>query len=102
MGRTLGMVTACMLIASSTNVFADGIVATGVTTPVNAQVASATTAAPASDVKAAVDPLHADARWPLFSNCINNTTTPDAFQACLQLAFVGVGPNDQVLALLTH
>ncbi len=100
MGRTLGMVTACMLIAGSTNTFADETAAT--TPAANTQVASVTTAAPTSDVKASVDPLHADARWPLFSNCINNTATPDAFQACLQMAFLGRRPNDQVLALLTR
>jgi hypothetical protein len=102
MGRTLGMVTACMLIAGSTMAFADEITTAGTTAAPNAQVASVTTAVSTSDAKAPVDPLHADAHWPLFSNCINNTTTPDAFQACLQLAFMGVGPNDQVLALLTH
>ncbi len=101
MGRTLGMVTACMLIAGSTSTFADEAV-TGTQLAANTQVASVTTTAPASDVKASTDPLHADARWPLFSNCINNTTTPDQFQACLQLAFMGVGPTDQTLALLTR
>ena len=100
MGRTLGMVTACMLIAGSTSTFADEV--TGPTMAANTQVASVTATVPASDVKASADPLHADARWPLFSNCINNTTTPDQFQVCLQLAFMGVGPNDQTLALLTR
>jgi hypothetical protein len=68
----------------------------------NVQLAAVSTA-PIGQAKAPVaDPLHADTRWPLFANCINNTATPDAFQACLQMAFLGTGPNDQVLALLTH
>ena len=101
MGRTLGMVTACMLIAGSTSTFADENV-TGAKMAANTQVAAVTTATPASDVKTSADPLHADAHGPLFSNCINNTITPDQFQVCLQLAFMGVGPNDQALALLTR
>lgn len=105
LGPALGMVTACMLIAGSTNAFAEDAAPVGANPAApaaNAQVAALTTAMPVDGTKAASDPLHADPNWPLFSNCINNTATPAAFQACLQMAFMGVGPNDQVLALLTH
>jgi hypothetical protein len=96
-----------MLIAGFTNAFAEDVTPVAVkstieTPAVNTQVASLATATPISNVKSSADPLHADPNWPLFSNCINNTATPAAFQGCLQMAFMGVGPNDQVLALLTH
>jgi hypothetical protein len=57
---------------------------------------------PPAATPAVKDPLHADPHWPLFANCINNTATPDEFNACLQMAFTGVGPTGQVLALLTR
>jgi len=108
-GPALGMVAACILIAGTANVLAadaaqvDVKPAVDTSTPVaNTQIAAITTAAPVGDTVKTTDPLHADARWPLFANCINNTATPDAFQGCLQMAFMGVGPNDQVVALLTH
>ena len=36
------------------------------------------------------DRLHNDPRWPQFKNCIENTETPEAFNACLRQAFLGV------------
>jgi hypothetical protein len=121
-GRTLGMAIACVLIASSTSVFAGDLnsaaqpvaapsastqpMAAAANAPAasaNLQVASVEPAAvPAAQQKPGMDPLHADARWPLFKNCIDNTTTPAAFDACLQMAFLGAKPDNQVLALLTH
>jgi hypothetical protein len=101
-GRTLGMAVACMFIAGSTSVFAEdaGQVATPQTA--NTQVASVDPLAIPAQQKPGMDPLHADARWPQFKNCIDNTVTPAAFQACLQMAFLGAAPTGQVLALLTH
>ena len=34
------------------------------------------------------DGLHKDPRWPQFRNCIDHTDTPQAFEACLQQAFM--------------
>ncbi len=63
LGPTLGMVTACMLIAGSTSVFADDMAPVAVKAVVeapaaNTQVASLATATPISDVKTSSDPLH--------------------------------------------
>ena len=65
------------------------------------QVASVAPLAASTQQKAA-DPLRADPRWPKLKNCIDNTTTQDEFQACLQMAFMDVAPTGKVLALLTR
>ena len=49
----------------------------------------------------AVNDLHADPRWPLMANCVNNTATPAAFQSCLQSAFLS-DATGQTSALLGH
>lgn len=100
--RTLGMVTVCAFFAGSTNVYADDAVQPA-TTPGSANVQVASVAPFAAQVpQKAGDPLHADPRWPQFKNCIDNTSTPDSFQACLQMAFLGAAPSGRVLALLTR
>ena len=48
-------------------------------------------AAPSSQIVIASleqDGLHQDARWPLFSNCVNNTASQDEFLTCLRSAFM--------------
>ena len=99
--RTLGMVTVCVFFAGSTNVYADDAVQPAVT-PVPANVQVASVAPFAASIQKTSDPLHADPRWPQFKNCIDNTSTPDSFQACLQMAFLGAAPTGHVLALLTR
>jgi len=47
----------------------------------------------------AVFDLHADPRWPLMANCVNNTATPAAFQSCLRSAFLS-DATGQTAALL--
>jgi hypothetical protein len=123
------MVSACVLFAA-TSVFADDVVPAlnQITAPADQQMAvpadqppvvqlgleasapasvaptqlASVEVVPPAAAPAVKDPLHADPRWPLFANCINNTATPDDFNACLQMAFTGVGPTDKVLALLTR
>ena len=43
---------------------------------------------PGNDMQVGQDGLHRDPRWPLFRNCIENTFSPQAFEACLQQAFL--------------
>jgi hypothetical protein len=105
-GRILGMVVACVFMAGSTPVFADDTASS--TAPAVApqngtiELASVNPVSLPNQQVAAQNPLHADPRWPKLKNCIDNTTTPAAFQGCLQLAFMDVAPTGQVLALLTH
>ncbi|HEX3810925.1 MAG TPA: hypothetical protein VHW02_14615 [Rhizomicrobium sp.] len=105
--RELGMVLACAVMAASTNAIAadaGGVSASAVSTQSsNVQVAAVEpTSAIASQTATTADPLHTDARWPLFKNCIDNTSNRNAFEACLQMAFLGGSPSPQVLALLTR
>lgn len=105
-GRIVGMVVACVFMAGSTPVFADDTAPSAA--PVAAtqdgtiELASVNPVALPNKQATAQDPLHADPRWPKFKNCIDNTSTPATFQACLQMAFLDVAPSGQVLALLTH
>lgn len=105
---SLGIVAACFIIASSSFAMAQDAVPTVDTKPVaeaKAPVALTQVASLSAPVAAAVrttDPLHLDPNWSLFQNCIDNTSTPEAFQGCLQMAFMGTGPVDKVAMLLTH
>jgi hypothetical protein len=100
--RTLGMVTVCAFLADSTTVYADDT-AQPAAAPASADVQVASVAPlAASTQQKAVDPLHADPRWPKLKNCIDNTNTQDEYQACLQMAFMDVAPTGKVLALLTR
>jgi hypothetical protein len=105
-GRILGMVVACVFMAGSTPVFADDTAlsaAPAVAAPNGTiELASVSPVSLPSQQAMAQNPLHADPRWPKMKNCIDNTTTPASFQACLQMAFMDVAPTGQVLALLTH
>lgn len=105
--RELGMVLACVFVASSTAAVAAGAgdanTSAAATQSTNVQIAAVEpTSAIASQTATTADPLHTDARWPLFKNCIDNTSNRNAFEACLQMAFLGGSPNPQVLALLTR
>lgn len=103
-GRNWGLVIVGVAFAVSTGVFADNATPAAAQPSVEAapvQVALANPQAPVLEATA-TDPLHSDVRWPLFKNCIDNTATPAAFEACLQMAFLNAEPDGQVLALLTH
>lgn len=104
-GRALGLVLGFVFLATSTSSFAgdetQAVASPAVSQAANMQVASVNPVSlPATQAVASADPLHSDARWPLFKNCIDNTATQAAFQGCLQMAFMGVKPDDKVLALL--
>jgi hypothetical protein len=106
---SLGIVAACFILAGTSLALAQDAAPTVDPKPAAeaqpsvapTQVASLAGTTVAATVRA-TDPLHLDPNWPLFQNCIDNTATPAAFQGCLQLAFLGTGPSDKVVALLTR
>jgi len=107
-GRKLGMAVMCFCLSGGVGVSANAADVTAnhsqgaVVQSTDIELAAVEPRSQVVSRQVNADPLHADPHWPLFKNCIDNTANRGAFDACLQMAFLGGSPDSQTLALLTR